>query len=80
MTGCAAWTVLREGVVDALRDRRTLMVVLLSSVLMGPLVLVALSALVASLESRAERREVVRRRRRARADAGQLPRSARASR
>ena len=45
--------------VDALRDRRTLAVVLLSSVLMGPLVLVALSGLLASLESRAERREVV---------------------
>jgi sodium transport system permease protein len=54
----AAWTVLRKEAVDALRDRRTLAVVLLSSVLMGPLVLVALSALVASLEARAERREV----------------------
>ncbi|WP_298834851.1 ABC transporter permease [uncultured Piscinibacter sp.] len=54
-----AWTVFAKEWVDALRDRRTLMVVLLSSVLMGPLVLVALSALVASFESRAERREVV---------------------
>ena len=54
----------REGVVDALRDRRTLAVVLLSSVLMGPLVLVALSGLLASFESRAERREVVAGRRR----------------
>ncbi len=45
--------------IDALRDRRTLAVVLLSSVLMGPLVLIALSGLVASFEARAERREVV---------------------
>ena len=54
-----AWTVFAKELVDALRDRRTLAVVLLSSVLMGPLVLVALSGLVASFESRAERREVV---------------------
>lgn len=45
-------------IVDALRDRRTLVVVLLSSVLLGPLVLVALSGLVATFESRAEQREV----------------------
>jgi len=55
----AAWTVFRKEWIDALRDRRTLAVVLLSSVLMGPLVLIALSGLVASFESRAERREVV---------------------
>ena len=54
-----AWTVFVKEWVDALRDRRTLAVVLLSSVLMGPLVLIALSGLVASFESRAERREVV---------------------
>ena len=54
-----AWTVFRKEWIDALRDRRTLAVVLLSSVLMGPLVLVALSSLLASFESRAERREVV---------------------
>lgn len=45
-------------IVDALRDRRTLVVVLLSSVLLGPLVLVALSGLVATFESRAEQRQV----------------------
>jgi sodium transport system permease protein len=44
---------------DALRDRRTLLTVLASSVLMGPLVLLAISGLVASLESNAEQREVV---------------------
>ncbi len=57
MTG--AWTVFAKEWIDALRDRRTLVVVLLSSVLMGPLVLVALSGLMASFESRAEQREVV---------------------
>ena len=54
----AAWAVYRKEVVDALRDRRTLMVVLFSSVLMGPLLLVALSALLASFEAGAERRVV----------------------
>lgn len=52
------WTVLRKELIDALRDRRTLLTVLASSVLMGPLVLMAVSALVASLEARAEQREV----------------------
>ena len=54
-----ALTIYRKEIADALRDRRTLLTVLFSSVLMGPLVLVAISALVASLESRAELREVV---------------------
>ena len=53
-----ALTVYRKEIVDALRDRRTLLTVLASSVLMGPAVLVAISALVATLESRAELREV----------------------
>ncbi len=50
--------VLRKELVDALRDRRTLLTVFVTAVLMGPLVLLAVSALVASLESRAEEREV----------------------
>ena len=60
MTGhrAAFFAVLRKELTDALRDRRTLLTVLVSSVLMGPLVLVAISGLVASLESRAEQREV----------------------
>jgi sodium transport system permease protein len=53
-----ALTVYRKEIVDALRDRRTLLTVLISSVLMGPAVLVAISALVATFESRAELREV----------------------
>ena len=54
----ATLTVFRKEIIDALRDRRTLLVVLASSVLMGPLVLVALSAFIASFEARAEKREV----------------------
>ena len=56
--GRAVLTVLKKELVDALRDRRTLMTVLASSVLMGPLVLMAISGLVASLEASAEQREV----------------------
>jgi len=54
-----AWAVFRKEIIDALRDRRTLMTVLLSSVAVGPLVLVLLSGLVAQLEERAEQRVVV---------------------
>jgi sodium transport system permease protein len=54
-----AWIVFRKELLDALRDRRTLAVVLLSSVAIGPVVLIALSALVAGIEKRAEERTVV---------------------
>ena len=54
----SARTVFGKEIVDALRDRRTLAVVLLSSVLLGPLVLIALSSLIATFEARAEQREV----------------------
>ena len=54
----AAWQVFCKELLDALRDRRTLLMVLLSSVAIGPLLLVALSALVADFEARAESREV----------------------
>lgn len=53
-----AQIVYAKEMLDALRDRRTLLMVLLSGVLLGPLVLLALSSLVASLEARAEKREV----------------------
>ena len=53
------WTVFTKELVDALRDRRTLLVVFVTSVAMGPLVLVMLSALIDKLEKRAEAREVV---------------------
>ncbi len=52
-------TIYRKEIADALRDRRTLLTVLASSVLMGPLVLLAISGLVATLEANAEQREVV---------------------
>jgi sodium transport system permease protein len=54
----AALAVFRKELIDALRDRRTLLVVIVSSVLLGPAVLVAMSALIASLETQAEKREV----------------------
>jgi sodium transport system permease protein len=55
----AAWIVYLKELVDALRDRRTLLTVLLSSVAMGPLVLVLVSQLVAGIEKRAEARVIV---------------------
>ena len=54
----AAFTVLKKELLDALRDRRTLVVVLLSSVAIGPFVLVLISTLVSQIEQRAEAREV----------------------
>ncbi len=54
-----AWLVLCKEVVDALRDRRTLLRLLAPAVLMGPLLLLAVSTMIASLEERAEKREVM---------------------
>ncbi len=53
------WIVLAKEVTDALRDRRTLLRLLVPAVLMGPLLLLALSGLIGSLEARAEKREVL---------------------
>jgi sodium transport system permease protein len=53
-----AWAVFRKELLDALRDRRSLMMMLLSSVVLGPVLLVALSVLVADIEARAEAREL----------------------
>ncbi|MCC6247506.1 MAG: ABC transporter permease [Rubrivivax sp.] len=55
----AGWIVFLKELVDALRDRRTLVTVLLSAVAVGPLVLVLVSSLVAGIEKRAEARTVV---------------------
>lgn len=52
------WIVLRKEVVDALRDRRTLLRLSIPAVLMGPLLLLALSGLISSLEGQADKREV----------------------
>jgi sodium transport system permease protein len=57
MTG-AAWIVFVKELRDALRDRRTLLMVVLSSVAIGPLVLLSLSALIAGIEARGESREI----------------------
>ncbi len=57
-TLAAAWQVFHKELIDALRDRRTLLMVLLSSVALGPLLLVALSTLVVDIETRAEAREL----------------------
>ena len=53
------WTVFLKELKDALRDRRTLMAVFVSSVLVGPIMLVVLSSLVGRYEKRAEAREIV---------------------
>lgn len=53
-----AWIIFCKELRDALRDRRTLAVALLSAVAVGPLVLVLLSTLVADLERRADAREL----------------------
>jgi sodium transport system permease protein len=54
-----AWTIFRKELLDTARDRRTLLVVLASSVLMGPMMLMLLSGLIAKLEDKAEQREIV---------------------
>jgi len=53
-----AWIVFRKELADALRDRRTWMVVLVSSILAGPISLLLLSKFVASVEENVARREV----------------------
>lgn len=55
----AAWIAFVKELVDALRDRRTMLMVLLSSVALGPLTLVLMSVLVTDIEKRAEARQVV---------------------
>ncbi len=59
MMARSAWAVFRKELVDALRDRRTLLTVFLSSVAMGPLVLVLISTLVSDIEKRADARELI---------------------
>lgn len=55
----AAWIAFVKELTDALRDRRTMLMVLLSSVALGPLTLVLMSVLVSDIEKRAEARQVV---------------------
>ena len=54
----AAWVVFRKELVDALRDRRTWLIVLVTSMLAGPVSLLLLSKFVASVEENVARREV----------------------
>lgn len=54
-----ALIVFAKELADALRDRRTLLRMLLPALLMGPVMLMALSGLIASFEERAEKREVL---------------------
>jgi sodium transport system permease protein len=55
----AVWVVFRKELVDALRDRRTLAAAFLTSVAMGPLVLLLLSSLIGDIERQAEHRVVL---------------------
>jgi sodium transport system permease protein len=54
-----AWAVFWKELIDALRDRKTLVSVLLSAVVTGPLILFLISSMVSDIESRAEQREIV---------------------
>ncbi len=51
-------TVFAKEVIDAMRDRRTLLRLMIPALLMGPLMLVMMSGLIASFEERAEKREI----------------------
>ena len=53
------WLVLTKEITDGLRDRRTLLRLMIPAVLMGPLLLLAVSALISSIEERADRREII---------------------
>ncbi len=55
----AAAVVFRKELRDALRDRRTWIVVLLSSLLAGPVSLLLIASFVSSAEESAARREVI---------------------
>jgi sodium transport system permease protein len=53
-----AWIIFVKEIIDALRDRKTLATLVLSTVLVGPLMLVVMSAVISQQETRAERREI----------------------
>ena len=53
MSKHTTWIVFAKERAGALRDRRTLLRILVPALLMGPLLLAALSGLIASLEERA---------------------------
>ncbi len=53
-----SWIVFCKEIVDAVRDRKTLLMIFISAVVMGPLMLVVLSLVVSQQEEKSERREV----------------------
>jgi sodium transport system permease protein len=55
----SGWIVFRKELLDAMRDRKTLFTVFLSSVAVGPVILVLLSVLVGGIEKRAEERKIM---------------------
>jgi sodium transport system permease protein len=55
----AAWAVFRKELADALRDRRTWLIVLLSSLVAGPLSILLIASVIGSAEESAARREVL---------------------
>jgi sodium transport system permease protein len=55
----SSWVVFKKELIDALRDRKTLFTVFLSSVAVGPVILLLLSALISGIEKRAEERKVM---------------------
>lgn len=52
------FTVLKKELRDHLRDRRTAMMIFVSSVAVGPLVLIGMSYFISSIEEKAEKKEV----------------------
>ncbi len=58
MSAATIWVVLKKELKDHLRDKRTAAMVFLLSILMGPIVLVAFTQFISSIEKKAEAREV----------------------
>ncbi len=58
MNFATVFTVLRKELTDHLRDRRTALMVFISSIAIGPLVLFGLSYFISSIEEKAEKKEV----------------------
>jgi sodium transport system permease protein len=54
----AVLTVWKKELIDHLRDRRTVMMVFMLSVMMGPLLLIGLSYFISNVEEKAEKKEV----------------------
>jgi sodium transport system permease protein len=54
-----AWVVFKKELIDALRDHKTLFMVVLSSIAIGPALLLVLQTLIGGIEKRAEERNVM---------------------